>query len=296
VPHFPHLPHLPVRPRRPLSGFLALAVASFAISGAVAAPSQSAPAAAQSDTRAASAASPCKFRPSRSNTGARGELKPSGVTTLTGGETLKNVSVQSLEIVGSDVTIRNVSVAGSILVRGDRVRIRRVTAQGIGISSASNVSVKRSHIQSSPDDGIHITSDDGSLVTNVTLRYNLVRKPQVPNENHYDGTQVRGVDGLSITCSTYRAGRYHENFNAAIFLEYANGGDTNVEVRDNWLFGGAFSVMVDSYSASFTGNKLGGDIKWGPCLLLDGSGSPGFTSAGNTWAETGQPVNLCHQG
>jgi hypothetical protein len=218
------------------------------------------------------------------------------VTTLTGGETLKNVSVQSLEVLGPDVKIRNVNVAGLLMVRADRVKIGRVTAQGIAISSASDIKISRSHVQFSPDDGIHITSDSGSMVRNVTMRYNLIRKPQVPSENHYDGTQVRGVDGLSITCSTYRAGRYHENFNAAIFLEYANGGDTNVVVRDNWLFGGAFSVMVDSYSASFTGNKIGGDIKWGPCLLLDGSGSPGFASAGNTWAKNGRPVNLCEQG
>jgi hypothetical protein len=218
------------------------------------------------------------------------------VTTVTSGKTLKNVSVQNLEVVGSDVTIRNVSVAGLILVRGDRVKIRRVTAQGIGISSASDVSVTRSRITSSPDDGIHITSDDGSMVRNVRLRYNLVHQPQTPSDNHYDGTQVRGVDGLSILCSTYRAGRYHENFNAAIFLEHANGGTSNVEVRNNWLFGSAFSVMVDSNSATFTGNKIGGDIHWGPCLLLDGSGSNGFTSAGNTWAKTGRRVNLCNQG
>lgn len=287
---------LDIRPRRSLAGILVFAVASLAFTGAAAPPSQSATTGTPSDARGSSASSPCKFRPSKSNTGARGELKQSGVTTVASGKTLEDVSVQNLEVVGSDVTIRNVRVAGTILVRGDRVKIRRVTAQSVGISSASDVSVTRSHIGSSPDDGIHITSDDGTLVRNVTLRYNLVDKPQTPSDNHYDGTQVRGVDGLSILCSTYRAGRYHENFNAAVFLEHANGGTSNVEVRDNWLYGFAFSVMVDSNSATVTGNKIGGDIKWGPCLLLDGSGSQGFTSAGNTWAETGKRVNLCHQG
>ena len=80
------------------------------------------------------------------------------------------------------------------------------------------------------------------------------------------------------------AGPYHENFNAAIFLEHANGGTSNVEVRDNWLLGSAFSVMVDSQSATFTGNKIGGDIKWGPCLQLDASearGSPARATRGS---------------
>jgi hypothetical protein len=291
------VPDLELRRRRLSARLLAIVLTSLAFTSAAVPTSQSASTAATVGAQVSSAASsPCKFRPSKFNTGARGTLKQSGVTTVKSGKTLENVSVQSLEVVGSDVTISNVRVAGSILVRGDRVKIRRVTAQNVSISSASNVTVTRSHIRSSPLDGIHITSDKGSLVRNVTLRYNLVRKPQRPSDNHYDGTQVRGVDGLSIRCSTYRAGRFHDNFNAAVFLEHANGGSSNVEVRDNWLFGFAFSVMVDSNSATFTGNKIGGDIKWGPCLLLHGSGSQGFTSAGNTWAKSGKKVNLCRQG
>lgn len=287
-PHFAH--------RRWLARLLVLAAASFTFTGAAVPPPQGASTSAYGARDSSAPSSPCKFRPSRSTTGARGDLKPSAVTTLDSGQTLEDASVQSLEVVGSGVTIRNVSVAGSIMVLGDRVRIRRVTTQGIGISSASDVSVVRSRIAASPDDGIHITSDREALVRNITLRHNLVHQPQTPSENHYDGTQVRGVDGLSITCSTYRAGRYHENFNAAVFLEHANGGTSNVEVRDNWLFGFAFSVMVDATNATFTGNKIGGDIKWGPCLLLGASGNAGFTSSGNTWAETGRPVDLCKQG
>lgn len=288
------MPNIARRPRRSSARLLATAVASLSIITAAA--SQITLAAAPAGAQESSVSTPCKFRPSKFNTGARGELRQSGVTTVESGKTLENVSVQRLHVAGSNVTIRNVRVAGSILVTGDRVKVRRVTAQGVSISSASHVSVARSHIRSSPMDGIHITSDRGRLVRDVTLRYNLVRRPQTPSDNHYDGTQVRGVDGLSIRCSTYRAGRYHENFNAAVFLEHANGGSSNVEVRNNWMFGFAFSVMVDSRSATFTGNKIGGDIKWGPCLLLDGSGSQGFTSAGNTWAETGKRVNLCGQG
>lgn len=237
----------------------------------------------------------CAYRPTRSNSGARGALQQRGATTLADGSTLQDVRVPSLEISGSDVTVRNVQVDGRVLVTGDRVRIRRVTAQGVGISSASDVSVKRSRIESSPDDAFHVTSDAGELVTNVTLDHNFVHRPVTPSENHYDGVQVRGADGMRISCSTFRAGRYHDNFNAAVFLENANGGTSDVEVDHNWFFGFAFSVMVDSPSSTFTDNKIGGDIQWGPCLLLESAGDS-FTSDGNTWAEDGRKVNFCGQG
>lgn len=237
----------------------------------------------------------CGSRPTKSNSGARGVLQQRGATTLVAGGTLEDVRVPSLEISGSDVTVRNVQVDGRVLVTGDRVRIRRVTAQGIGISSASDVSVKHSLIESSPDDAFHVTSDAGELVRNVTLDHNFVHRPVTPSENHYDGVQVRGADGMRISCSTFRAGRYHDNFNAAIFLENANGGTSDVRVDHNWLFGFAFSVMVDSPSSTFTDNKIGGDIQWGPCLLLESAGDS-FTSSGNTWADNGRKVSLCGQG
>ncbi len=302
------------RPRRLRARSLAIAATSLAVAGLVitvpvlnrsdtsgsgaeaSTPGQGAHSvSAAKDPARAGVTRPCKFRPTKSNTGARGELQDRGVTTLGSGATLENARVQSLEVVGSDVTIKNVHVDGTITVSGDRVRIRRTTAQGIFVSSGTKVSVKRSKVESSLDDAFHITSDRGTLVRNVRLRYNFVHRPVTPNENHYDGVQVRGVDKMSISCSTFRAGPYHDNFNAAIFLENANGGDSNVQVRDNWLFGFAFSVMVDSPSAVFTGNKIGGDIKWGPCLLLESAGSS-FTSSGNTWAGSGKKVNFCGQG
>lgn len=253
------------------------------------------PASAPPVTSRSSTPAPCAFRPNRSNTGAGGALQDRGTTRLGSGQRLEDARVQSLEVTGSDVTIRNVQVDGTILVTGDRVRISRTTAQGIFVSSASHVTVKRSKVEDTMDDAFHVTSDRGTLVRDVKLRYNFVHRPVTPSENHYDGVQVRGVDGMEISCSTFRAGPYHDNFNAAIFLENANGGSSNVEASDNWLFGYAFSVMVDSPSSSFTGNRIGGDIQWGPCLLLESAGDS-FESSGNTWAASGKKVNFCGQG
>jgi hypothetical protein len=134
------------------------------------------------------------------------------------------------------------------------------------------------------------------MVKNVTLRYNYVHDPRVPSTAHYDGTQVRGVSGLTIHCSVYDAGPYKPQFNAAIYLENANGGDSNAVVDHNWLYGFGFSVMVDARSATFANNRIGGDIHWRPCYLGTSSGSGGFTSVNNVWDSSDKSVNLCGMG
>jgi len=244
----------------------------------------------------ARAAKACPVKPNAANTGAHGTLRSSGRTVLGDGATLKNARVASLEIHGSDVRVQNVEVTGSILITGERVRLRKVTTQGIGISSALDVLVARSNIGYSPEDAIHVTSDGDRMVRNVRLRGNYIHHPRVDPEAHYDGTQVRGVDGMSITCSTYAPGPFQDTFNAAIYLENANGGSSHVDVSNNWLYGFAFSVMVDSVGSSFVDNRLGGDIKWDYCYLGKSSGSSGFESHGNTAITSGRRVDLCGMG
>jgi hypothetical protein len=248
---------------------------------------------------AATAASPaaCKFKPGPENTGAHGARADRSVTSLGSGRTLEDANVSSLEISGSDVTVKNVQVSGNIFVApgSSNVRIVRSTAQGVAISSASRVSVVRSDIGYSPDDAIHVTSDAGSMVTGVKLRYNYIHHPRVTDGAHYDGTQVRGVNRMLIECSTYRAGPYRDSYNAAIYLENANGGDSNVTVHHNWLIGNAFSVMVDAESATFTANRVR-DPHWRPCYLGTSSGSGGFQSANNVSLPSHQHISLCGQG
>ncbi|MFC7494580.1 MULTISPECIES: right-handed parallel beta-helix repeat-containing protein [unclassified Nocardioides] len=246
---------------------------------------------------AAKAANACKFRPGPGNTGAHGVRQDRGTTSLRSGQTLENANVSSLEIRGSGITVRNVRVSGNIFVTpgSSKVRIVRSTAQGIGISSASRISVVRSDIGFSSDDAIHVTSDAGSLVRGVKLRYNYIHDPRVTNGAHYDGTQVRGVHGMLIECSTYRAGPYQSNFNAGVYLENANGGDSNVTVHHNWIFGYAFSVMVDAESATFTANRVR-DPHWRACYLGNSSGSGGFESSGNMALPSHRHVSLCGQG
>lgn len=237
------------------------------------------------------ALAPCRMKPSDRNTGARGALRDKDRTVLGDGARLSNARVSNLTISGTDVKVTNVHVDGDILVTGEKVRLKRVTAKHIGISSAVNVVVANANIGYGADDGIHVTSDGDRLVRRVVLRYNFIHHPMAPPESHYDGTQVRGVDGMVIRCSTYQSGPFQDTFNANIYLENANGGASNVTVARNWLYGSAWSVMVAAESARFVGNRIGGDIHWGYCY-----GSGGFESRDNIRVPERRRINLCGQG
>lgn len=245
-------------------------------------------------TRGEPALARCRMKPSNDNTGARGQLQDVNVTELGDGARLSNARVSSLTITGTDVKVKNVHVDGRILITGEKVRLRRVTAQHIGISSAMDVVVAKSNVGYSTEDGIHVTSDGDRFIRRVVLRYNYIHHPQAPPDAHYDGTQVRGVDDLVIRCSTYDAGPFQDTFNANIYLENANGGVYNATIARNWLYGSAWSVMISAESARVIRNKFGGDIHWGYCYL--GSGSGAFESRGNIKVPERRKINLCGQG
>lgn len=235
----------------------------------------------------------CDFRPDPDNTGPRGELPFSSVTVLADGESLEGATVTSLHVEGSDVTVRDVDVDGAVLVTGDHVILDRVSAEGISISSASDVRVERSDVGWGPADGIHVTSDGPDLVRDVVLSHNLVREPRASPEAHYDGTQVRGVRGLLIECSVYDAGGFDDTYNAAIYIENANGGARDVRIEHNWLLGSAWSLMVGTPGISLVGNRVGGDIKWGTCHLGSVPAGDAPVEQDNLLLDTGEVVELC---
>jgi hypothetical protein len=233
-------------------------------------------------------------KPAASNTGPSGPLQDNTTKVLQNGQTLENVRVKGLEIRGQRVTVRNVEATGYILITGDDALIDHVSAGGIAISSASGTTVQYANIGNGDGDGIHVTSDGGRLVKNVVLKYNFIHSPRVPDDAHYDGTQVRGVDGLVIYCSRYDPGAYRDTFNAAIYLEDANGGDRNVSIKHNWLYGFGFSLMIDvTRHIRIIGNRVGGDIHWGTCDLAASVKTSSLEIRDNINDETNKPEPLC---
>jgi hypothetical protein len=96
---------------------------------------------------------------------------------------------------------------------------------------------------------------------------------------------------MTINCNTYDLGAYQDTYNAAIYSEHpANGGNYDVTVSNNWLYGGAFSFMGSGPNIKLLYNRIGGDIHWGPCYPGDLNT---MTSTGNVWDATNQPVALC---
>ena len=237
---------------------------------------------------------PCAIKPSAENTGAAGQLQNNSTTVLNNSQTLENVRVKDLEIQGNGVTLRNV-VAESILITGNDAMLDHVSSTGISISSAANATVQFSNIGNTKGDGIHITSDGERMVRNVVLRHNFIHTPKVPESAHYDGTQVRGVRKLVISCSTYDPGPYRDPFNAAIYIEDANGGNTKVSIVHNWLYGFGFSVMIDSSKTRIIGNRVGGDIHWDTCDLGDSVRVSSLKIRDNINDETHEPEPMCSQ-
>lgn len=231
------------------------------------------------------------MRPTAATTGAYGTRSNSSVTSLGNGQTLTDANVSTLTISGSDVTVRNVSVAGRILVTGDRVVLDRVTSKHIGVSSAQDLTVLANRVTGSTEDGLHITSDGGRWIRNVAVKDSLIDNPNPPGGAHYDGMQVRGVNGLTVECTVFDLGPYQDTYTAAVYLEPANGNNANVQIRNNWLLGGGYIVQVGSpISASFVGNELGGSYRWGACYD-SGLTSANFSESGNTL--NGAPHALC---
>lgn len=237
----------------------------------------------------------CETKPSASNTGSTGHLENSSITVANNGQKLENVRVKELEVRGKNVILRNVEVTGSILITGNNAMLDHVSTTGIGISSASGAMVQYSNIAKSEEDGIHITSDRGSMVKDVILSHNFIHSPKVPESAHYDGTQVRGVKGLTISCSTYDPGKYRSPYNAAIYVEDANGGNTKVSIENNWLYGFGFSVMIDSPRTQIVGNRVGGDIHWGTCDLGDSVSVSSLKIRDNIDDETQEPEPMCSE-
>lgn len=235
----------------------------------------------------------CKTRPSSDNTGANSVSAQRTDTKAADNAVIENVSVPSLDISGNDVTVRNVKVDGNIFIRGDRVSLDHVTTTGISISSASDVTIQYANIGFGADDGIHITSDRGRKVARITLEYNYIHDPRVEPTAHYDGTQIRGADTVSIVCSNYDPGPYQPQFNAAIYLEDANGGDTGVTIRNNWLTGFGYSVMIDAKDTKLVGNAVGGNPKWGLCYLAKGLNPGAVSSVDNVDQASNRPISLC---
>ena len=237
-------------------------------------------------------------QPNATNTGPTGALSPyTGPMVINApGTVVENKQINGrLVIAAPNVTVRNSASTSTILfARGsDGGRVTDFSGMGVHVSSARNIVVERSDLTGDGSDTLHVTSDDRERVQNVTIRNNWVHDPYSSPTAHYDGLQVRGADGVLVECNTIDLGSYQDAYNAAVYLENDNGGYSDARVLNNWLYGGAFNVMLGSANDGgviFSGNRMGGDVLWGLCMAQDASAKPA-EQVGNTL--NGAPVTPC---
>lgn len=196
---------------------------------------------------------------------------------------------------GNNVTIRNSKFASGILFNGDNVRLENNDiVDGISLSGTAAAVIDRNEIRDYGADGIHITSDSGQ-VSNVTVTNNFIRSPTPEPGAHADGVQVRGVNGLTFTNNAIDMGVWkqvagQDALNAAIFLEDANGGNSNITLNSNYLNGGGYILRIGAGpNQQFINNRFGPDGRYG---VVHNIAKPGNITAnsGNVMDLTNQPV------
>lgn len=188
-----------------------------------------------------------------------------------------------------NVTLVNVQITGRLLARADNLVVENSTIGHLGVSSASNIRASYVEIDGHPgEDGIHVTSDRGRMVSNVVIENSWVHSPTIKDRSHYDGIQVRGVDGLTIRNVYFDLGEWKDDLISSIFVQNANGGNRNVTIASNWIDGGGYAMYLDGTGIVVTNNVFGSNARWG--LLYPKSDRSRLSHWGNVWAHDGSTV------
>ncbi|MBO1751993.1 right-handed parallel beta-helix repeat-containing protein [Actinotalea sp. BY-33] len=223
----------------------------------------------------------------------------SGTTLTTSSKTSLSATAQTVEgvrftgdlvVTGNDLVLRDVVVDGELIVRGSqRVTLEHSTVGAFSISGSTRVTARRLDVRGrSGKDGVHVTSDTGR-VADVLIQDSRIHSPAVTATSHYDGIQVRGADRLTLRGNSFELGPHKPQYNAAIFLQEANGGNTAVTIEDNWIDGGGYVLYLAGRHVTLTRNTFGPNGRWG--LVFPASDLSSVTFEGNTWG-TGAAATL----
>lgn len=250
-----------------------------------------------SNASAASAAGESKSAPAGRPTAATTGVPAGTSLTSTGGGTLNDNGAVYKNVVftgdvlasGDNQTFVNVRFEGLVRVTGSGTTITDSELGSLVVSGAKNFHASRLDVFGYPGkDGLHVTSDVGRA-QNIVIERSRIHSPNVKSESHYDGIQVRGVDGLTLRGNSFELGAFKPQYNASIFLQNANGGNTNVSIDGNYLNGGGYAVYLGGSGTTFTNNVFGPSANWG--LLYPDSNMGSVTTHGNTGPD-GAPVNF----
>lgn len=197
-------------------------------------------------------------------------------------------------ITGSNITFTNCVFTGGATFRGG-TGITVSHSEFIGdvyFSSAHTVMFTNNNVHDFGD-GVDITSDSGSTVSNVTMRNNWIHHPIATYPDHSDGSQTRGVSTLIMQHNTIDMGTWYTDqgqnvLNSAVYYEDANGGNTGIDLSNNYLNGAGYTLYAPGGSGSIKNNTFGPDRHFGYVYPTVDSG---FTQSGNVDYQ-GNPVTF----
>lgn len=223
--------------------------------------------------------------------------KSNSIDTSSSGLTISNMDYSGAAyptIRGSNLTYRNCKFPGGIWRGGSGVTLINCEfTQDVYFSSYSNVLVQLCEVHTF-EDGIDVTSDAGSMCTNIEFDRIYVHTPTPGAGAHSDGTQVRGVNGLHIHDSYYQMNPWFlvsggNVLNSCIFTENANGGNTNVLIERNYLEGAGYCLYASGGAGSIINNTFGPNPHFG---FVYPTVDPKYTAKGGNVDSAGHPVTF----
>ena len=170
---------------------------------------------------------------------------------------------------GDNITFVNCEFPNGATFRyGTGIRITHSTIlSGVYFSSVHDLTFENNEVNNFEDDALYITSDSGSMVSNVSMKNNWVHTPIAQAPSHADALQVRGVEGLELVHNYLDMGPWYTDngtpvLNSALFFEDANGGNSAITAEGNYLNGGGYTLYATGGAGSITSNTFGPDFAY----------------------------------
>lgn len=205
-----------------------------------------------------------------------------------------------LTLAGSNVTLRRCRITGHlILSQGTGYTLDQCDVGSIALSGAKTVRITSMKIINNlGKDAIHVTANPTAPegrsqdVIMDTVYASITRDEVLASGNHYDGIQLRGVLGLTLRNFALLQEPFTSRYNACIFVQEANGGNTDVVFEDGWVRGGGYQTLsLFGPAAQNTVRRLHIDPGDGS-VAASGSIQPGVWTDNVWWGgpNDGQPI------
>lgn len=198
-----------------------------------------------------------------------------------------------MQVYANDATFINCRFRGIAVFDGaDGTTVTDCTFdRGWSISSTATLLFERCKaVGFEPDDGVHITSDGAYICSDITLRDCYLYNALATGEAHADGIQVRGSLRLHVDHCYVDMGPFNDTHNAAIYLENANGGNTDWLVEDSYFkTGNGYTLYIHSPggAGTFRNNTIAPGA-----FGYQYAAAPGNVTASGNVDENGDPYDV----